>query len=192
MSGDRATKMLILSSARTLFSEKGFDQTPVEEICTLAGVAKGTFFYHFESKQYIVRYILEMQLQEYKDKFIEQMETFKDTISKVEYFLSALIGKNDIGNESETYFKNAETAWYKSVVCEARLKILYPLLEEIVYEGIKEGLFKINNPSICTSIIFLGIDAFLNNNVQKGKDTKKGIREIAAKTLGIKESLFAI
>ncbi len=47
MSGDRATRMLILSSARTLFSEKGYDETPVEEICALAGVAKGTFFLSF-------------------------------------------------------------------------------------------------------------------------------------------------
>jgi len=47
MSGDRATRMLILSSARTLFSERGYEDTPGEEICALAGVAKGTCFYHY-------------------------------------------------------------------------------------------------------------------------------------------------
>ena len=90
MSGDRATRMLILSSARTLFSEKGYEDTPVEEICALAGVAKGTFFYHFESKQYIVRYILSMQLAEYRDKLKEQMDTMKDALARAEYYIGRI------------------------------------------------------------------------------------------------------
>ena len=192
MAGDRATKMLIISSARTLFSEKGYDQTPVEEICALAGVAKGTFFYHFESKQYIVRYILAMQLQEYKEKLKDQMDTYKDALSKAEYFISALIEKHDIGDETRTYFKGREAEWFQTVVNEERMNALYPLLEEVVEEGIGEGLFMVKNPDICTAIAFLGIDAFLHKNMQKTDDIKKGIREIAAKTLGIRESAFAI
>jgi AcrR family transcriptional regulator len=192
MSGERATKMLILSSARTLFSEKGYDQTAVEEICELAGVAKGTFFYHFESKQYIVRYSLVMQLQEFKDRLKEQMDTFKDPISKVEYFISALIEKSEINSETKTYFKDGESEWFKTVVNEERMNALYPLLEDAVFEGIEGGLFRIKNPSICTSIAFMGIDSFLNQGMVNGDAAKKGIQELTARALGIRESAFAI
>ncbi len=192
MAGDRATKMLILSSARTLFSEKGYDGTAVEEICSLAGVAKGTFFYYFESKQYIVRYILSMQMEEYRDKLREQIDTLKDAISRMEYFISAFIELSDLGTEPESYFKAKDSDWFKSVINEERMKALYPLLEDIIAEGIQQGLFKVKNPDVCAAIAFLGIDAYLRYGGRRDDDTRDGIREITAKTLGIKESVLAI
>jgi AcrR family transcriptional regulator len=192
MAGDRATKMLILSSARTLFSEKGYDETAVEEICALAGVAKGTFFYYFESKQSIVRFILSMQLDEYRGKLQEQMDTFKDAISKMEYYISALIEQSDIGTEPEAYFKQNDSDWFKTVIKEERMKALCPMLEDVIAEGMEQGFFKIKNPDVCGAIAFLGIDAYLHHSMRKDEDTKKGIREITAKTLGIKESVLAI
>ena len=192
MAGDRATKMLILSSARTLFSEKGYDDTAVGEVCALAGVAKGTFFYYFESKQFIVRYILSMQMEEYRDKLREQIDTLKDAVSKMEYFISALIELSDIGTEPETYFRAKDSDWFKSVVNEERMKALYPLLESIITEGIEQGFFKVRNPYVCAAIAFMGIDAYLHCDERKDDDTRNGIREITAKTLGIRESALAI
>ena len=191
MTGDRATRMLILSSARTLFSEKGYDATPVEEICALAGVAKGTFFYHFESKQYIVRYILAMQLADYRDRLKEQMDTMKDALARAEYYIGALVEQGDVCGETRTYFKREAAEWYQTVVSEERLKALYPLLEEVVLEGISEGYFRVKYPSICASIAFMGIDAFLHRG-GSGDEVRGGIREMAAKALGVKESALAI
>ena len=137
MSGERATKMLILSSARTLFSEKGYDQTPVEEICTLAGIAKGTFFYHFESKQSIVRYILAMQMDEYRKQLAQQMDSLQDAISRAEYFIAALIEQADTAPETDSYFREAPAEWYETVLREERARTLLPLLEDVVAEGIE-------------------------------------------------------
>ena len=191
MSSERATRMLILSSARTLFSEKGFDATPVEEICALANVAKGTFFYHFESKQYIVRHILAAQLAEYRDKLKEQMDTMKDALSRAEYYIGTLVEQNDVCSETRSYFKGDAAEWYQTVVSEERMKALYPLLEEVVLEGVSEGYFRMKYPSVCATIAFMGIDAFLHRSVQ-GEEARGGIREIAAKALGIRESALAI
>lgn len=192
MAGERATKMLIISSARTLFSEKGYEETPVEEICMLAGVAKGTFFYHFESKQYIVRHILAMQLQENRDRLLQQLDTLRDAMSKVEYFLSILIEQNESNFETQQYFKNGEPEWFAAIMDEERMNALLPLFEEIVLEGIREGFFSVKNPGVCTKIAFLGIDAYLHKTLESDGHTRKGIKEIAAKTLGIKETALAI
>lgn len=191
MSSDRATRMLILSSARTLFAEKGYDATPVEEICALAGVAKGTFFYHFESKQYIVRHILAVQLAEYRDKLKEQMDTMKDALARAEYYIGAMVEQGDVCNETRSYFKGEMAEWYQTVVSEERMKALYPMLEELVLEGISEGYFRVKYPSVCATIAFMGIDAFLNR-AGRGDEARGGIREIAAKALGIRESALAI
>lgn len=192
MPGERATKMLILSSARTLFSEQGYENTPVEEICALAGIAKGTFFYHFESKLSIVRYIVAMQLEEYSKKLFEQMDALGDAISKAEYFISALLEQGQTANEAGTYFKDIEPEWYCTVAREERMRALLPLLEDVVAEGIRQGFFCLKNPSACAAIAFLGIDSYLHAGQARGDEIKRGIREMTAKALGIKEALFAI
>ncbi len=192
MSGDRATRMLILSSARTLFSEKGYDQTPVEEICALAGIAKGTFFYYFESKQAIVRYILAMQMDEYREQLLQQMDTLQDAISRVEYFIAALMEQAENAPETDSYFKPAPADWYETVVREERARTLLPLLEDVVLEGVQSGYFHIKYPQVCASIVFFGIDSLLKSAPMEGQCLHKGIREMAARTLGLKETLLAI
>jgi AcrR family transcriptional regulator len=44
-------------AARTLFDQKGFEATTVDEICDRADVAQKTFFNHFPTKQHVVREI---------------------------------------------------------------------------------------------------------------------------------------
>lgn len=192
MAGERATKMLILSSARTLFSEKGYDKTPVEEICALAGIAKGTFFYYFESKQSIVRYILSMQLNEYAQRLKEQMDTLKDAISKAEYFIAAMVEHSRGVGECDSYFKEFEREWYTTVLREERTAALLPLLLDVINQGVYEGYFHVNHPDVCAQVAFFGIDAYLHSSQQCSDEERKGIREITAKSLGIKEADLAI
>lgn len=41
----------LLNAALNLLRAKGYSATTVEELCTAAGVTKGAFFHHFESKE---------------------------------------------------------------------------------------------------------------------------------------------
>lgn len=58
------TRTRILQSAMKLFSETGFDATGVAEICGTAGVSKGAFYHHFETKQAVFLQLLEDWLQQ--------------------------------------------------------------------------------------------------------------------------------
>ena len=42
-----------------LFAEKGYDATSIEEITATVGVAKGTLYYHFSSKEEIFNFLVE-------------------------------------------------------------------------------------------------------------------------------------
>lgn len=44
-------KQSIYETAAKLFGEKGFEGTSLDEVAEKAGVAKGTIFYHFQSKE---------------------------------------------------------------------------------------------------------------------------------------------
>lgn len=54
----------LLDAARTLFEQKGFAATTVDEICARADVAQKTFFNHFPTKHHVVREIAEAFLDE--------------------------------------------------------------------------------------------------------------------------------
>ena len=46
-----ATRKKILNSAITLFSTRGFDQVSIDDLMKDAGLTRGAFYAHFESKQ---------------------------------------------------------------------------------------------------------------------------------------------
>ena len=53
------TKRKIFETSMQLFAEKGYDATSVEEITATVGVAKGTLYYHFSSKEEIFKFLVE-------------------------------------------------------------------------------------------------------------------------------------
>ena len=57
------TRTKILDSAIKLFSTRGFNAASVDEICAEAGLSKGAFYHHFESKQALFLALLDGWLQ---------------------------------------------------------------------------------------------------------------------------------
>lgn len=53
----------ILEAAIKLFSEKGYEQTSIEELAREAGIGKGTIYSYFETKRDIVHAFCEDQLE---------------------------------------------------------------------------------------------------------------------------------
>ena len=193
------TTLALLNSARTLFLEKGYEHTPVDEICALAGVAKGTFFYHFETKQYMVRYLLEKQIMEFKQKMLYAMRDCEDAIDKIIIFINELFNLQAPGPEANKYFEDAIAAeWFFRVIDETREELLYPVLRSIVSEGIKEKLFFVNNTDSVTQILFLGINQYMHNYIKASSGYVEklaifsGIQEVVEKTLGIKKGVLGI
>lgn len=55
-----ATIAAIRASARKLFAAAGFENTSIDTIAAHAGVTKGAFYHHFDSKERIFEDVLEM------------------------------------------------------------------------------------------------------------------------------------
>jgi len=53
------TKRKIFETSMNLFASKGYDATSIEEITSVVGVAKGTLYYHFSSKEEIFTFLVE-------------------------------------------------------------------------------------------------------------------------------------
>lgn len=63
------TRARIITSAAELFARNGYDATGVAEICAAAGVSKGAFYHHFETKQSLFLTLLDAWLQNLESQF---------------------------------------------------------------------------------------------------------------------------
>lgn len=70
------TKELIFNGALKAFSERGYNETNMEEIARACSIAKGTLYYNFKNKQELYIFILKTGM----DRFVEQMKREMDLI----------------------------------------------------------------------------------------------------------------
>jgi len=64
------TRTRILNAAQLCFSRYGYDAASVADICKEAGVTKGAFYYHFETKQALFLELLNRWLKQFYVLFL--------------------------------------------------------------------------------------------------------------------------
>lgn len=64
----KSKKEQILDISLSLFLEKGYDNTSISDIVTKLDIARGTLYYHFESKEAIMDAIIERSVKEIVEK----------------------------------------------------------------------------------------------------------------------------
>jgi len=87
----RDTRTRILDAAERLVLTSGFSSTSVDQIQTAAGISRGTFFYHFPSKDDLARELLVRYARrdrELAEEFMERAERLaRDPLEQVRVFL---------------------------------------------------------------------------------------------------------
>ncbi len=58
----------VFHAAKEVFSEKGYAKTKISDIIQRAGIARGTFYLYFDSKQHIFSNLLEYLLEEFDQR----------------------------------------------------------------------------------------------------------------------------
>ena len=84
----QATRDKLLDAARSLFAEKGFNLTSIDDITKRADVGKGTFYYHFSDWDEIIEALVTRMLNE----LLAAIEENCQGISDPKGALDALIG----------------------------------------------------------------------------------------------------
>lgn len=78
------TRGRIISAARELFLDKGFDATSVAEICRVSGVSNGALFHQFKVKEDIAFAVFTEVRGEFWDQVITAMVSHEDPLDGVE------------------------------------------------------------------------------------------------------------
>jgi AcrR family transcriptional regulator len=77
----------ILDAARTVFSREGYAATSVDEVAAEAGIAKGTVYLYFKSKEELYLAALARDLRMFANQAREEMENVPTFREKIETFL---------------------------------------------------------------------------------------------------------
>lgn len=138
-----------------LFAEKGYDATSVEEITATVGVAKGTLYYHFSSKEEIYNFLLEEGTKLLINNIDIKVSKFKRTIDKLRAI--ALLQLRIISKYQNLITIYLSQVWgndTRNQKCQKYIKTYINKIEEIVKEGIDNGELKEGNSEIIASEIF--------------------------------------
>lgn len=154
-----------LDISEKLFSIKGYNKTSVQDIIKEIGVAKGTFYYYFKSKEeimdaIIMRYV-DIQLAT-ADKILNEKLPAHEKMEKLFWTMGRLTERkvNLVDNLHEVNNKEMQV---KSIV-EA-VKGLTPILTQIVEQGIEENVYSTENPKETIEFMFTGSQFLLDDGI---------------------------
>lgn len=83
------TKTAIFEAAIKTFSSHGYNGTTMDQVAEVAGVAKGTLYYHFKSKEEIFNFIIEEGLGVMVEELKEHIKTVVNPLEKLRVICKA-------------------------------------------------------------------------------------------------------
>jgi AcrR family transcriptional regulator len=133
-------KTAIMESALKLFTERGFHGTSTAQISKEAGIATGTLFNYFPTKENLINSLyfeVKGQLSQSMGKEIEAQNTFQDKLRKI---WSNLI-KWGVDNQEKFLFVGqfCSSPYITKFTREEVMKE-YVFLHDLVNQGIKTGV----------------------------------------------------
>lgn len=149
------TKRKIFEASMKLFAEKGYDATSVEEITATVGVAKGTLYYHFSSKEEIYNFLLEegtKLLINNIDVKVSKLNSSIDKLRSIALLQLRVITKYQ--NLITIYLSQVWGSDQRNQKCQKYINDYISKINEIVEDGIKKGELKEGNSEIIASEIF--------------------------------------
>lgn len=137
----------ILDIAVKLFASKGYEETSVSDIMNEVGIAKGTLYYHFKSKEEILNGIIErMQSVVLLNARTVANNPKLSVHDKVLQTLLALKIKESGSEEIFMEVHKPQNALMHQKMLNMMIANITPILAQIVEEGNKKGVFNCKYP----------------------------------------------
>jgi len=160
--GDPQTRDLLIASAIRMFQKHGFQKTRVSDIVSAAGVAQGTFYNYFPSKEMVFRDVCNAFIDQVKNLFIQRTEhifdgntgtEIRDNVLTVIDDLLTIYGENiDV---AELLFREGigNGGLFKEIY-EDILSVFIDLIEEQIKKGVVRGFLRTDDPGIAAVFLF--------------------------------------
>ena len=186
--GEKRKKEL-LKIAYDMFLTQGYENTSVDEIIEKAQIAKGTYYYHFQSKEQMLEEVIDMMIDS-ETKMAKQIITMDISVpQKIVMILTSMKP-----TEAEQPIKNAlfqpENVLMHHKVRQKLINILTPILSEVIKEGVGEGIFECDNIPERVKMLLIISDGTFNEGTFSEQDISVFI-DMTEKLLGAEKGTMS-
>ena len=146
----------ILDAAEKLFAARGFDNTSTGDILDAVGIARGTLYYHFKSKEDILDGVIQRitgRLMQEADQIVRQKEL--PVLERLTKAIMSLNVESEIGYEIMEQVHRPQNALMHQKMQTTLLAEINPILTELVEEGIQQGIFHTQYPESAVEMTIL-------------------------------------
>ena len=159
----------ILDAAEALFYEHGYHPTMISDIVKKIGVAQGTFYYYFSSKEEVVDALINRHLAKFKAAIDEVTNSADISLSrKIELManimLATIQGKQGLLLE---FLYNDRYLHLMDKVFRQAKKILIPNLLSVIKEGKRKQIFAVSYPKAVANSIMSIIQCYIEALYEK-------------------------
>lgn len=149
------TKRRIFEISMKLFAEKGYEATSIEEITATVGVAKGTLYYHFSSKEEIFDFLIEEGMKLLQNSVDIKTAKYTNYLDKIKAI--TLIQIKVVNRYENIITIILSQFWGKEKRNQKCKDLVYGYInkiEGIVKEGIAQDQIKEGDPKAIASEIY--------------------------------------
>jgi AcrR family transcriptional regulator len=168
------TRAKIIESAIKLFSVHGYNAASVDDVCKEAGISKGAFYHHFESKQALFLALLDGWLQTI-DTAIEASkdrtapETFMLITEAFPYIFETAGEGLPMFLEFWLQASRDKKIWQASI---APYRRYHKYFTSLIKKGVEEGSFVEVNPELTSRMIISTAMGLLLQSLMDPKGAK--------------------
>jgi TetR/AcrR family fatty acid metabolism transcriptional regulator len=146
----------IIAAAGRLFGERGYHNTTTAEIAEAAGVAAGTIYIYFSSKEELLVAVFEEFLSEHMDRLRSAVAAERDPISKIRVLLTRGFRLMEENPESAKIFLSQlrQSTDMIKMVAKRSSRAYLDIIESILAEGVRTGLCRELDVHLAATMLF--------------------------------------
>ncbi len=177
-------KLDLLQIAYKMFITRGYENTSVDDIIGEAGIAKGTYYYYFESKEQMLEEVIGMMIEQEIVRAQAVLDMDIPIPQKIVGIITSL-RPSEKEQPIEGALMQPDNVIMHDKIKKNLMMRAVPLLSEVVKEGIKEGVFDCDMiPERVKMLLIIS-----NGTFDEGEHTAEDIEvfiDAAEKLLGAK------
>lgn len=150
----------IVAAASELFLSKGYDSTTMRDVMRHLGIAKGTIYHYFASKEELLEAVIDSLVEAEMTRLQEVLENAEGTaLDRLEKLIMS--GSNhDSDDGHQDLLDDLHQASNASMHIKLLAKIVTkqaPLYADLFRMGCQEGVFKTDHPLECAEFLLAGV-----------------------------------
>ena len=173
----RQTRRRLIAAARGVMGRKGANAVPISAITDAAGVGKGSFYNHFESREELIEAVFEQTIAELGAEIRSLIELMDDPAERLAFAIRYAMARPLEDDDIARFLVRGDSG--RGMI----RRHIEPGGWQDIHRGIAEGRFRCDDVGVLSAIIAGGGEAIVRGIVDGQLDADESISGLAESVL---------